>query len=589
MMNPSMYGTVATWEDNIDTGEERLNIRDDDKDGRWRFFFENVSFRVKVNMIALGTLLMLVLVVLGGHDTESVVQQGAFLEFSTITAGDDRIVNVDLDIVASKIVFKLKNKRLSFVARTFDGLFPSKSVRVRRGDTLHLHVRNKLGKEGPWTRSHSDWNSIRLPNTTSIHTHGLHVSPVTDDNIFIELAPGAAHTFVYDIPTNHPQGTFFVHPHFHGSEAVQMAYGMVFALVVEGEKQEASIAGDFPMVVGLVDVGSGKTTDVVRLSSLSHSELTLGLHGGDAVDKFIVLNGIPNPQVKMIGGEWYRWRLINSAIDGVLAVRNTHGDCSAWEIAADGVNHGKPRQVFLKGGAVVIPPGSRRDLLVSCLTDGARFSSGPAGSASSKYDEKLAKYLGPNTKILNGDLLTVKLLETGAARRPVPLVNEESGYTPEHLGDLRLVGNVCLKQDVNYTQGGPTTKKIARNGGDLYSYLGINNRLYSNRSDFVVERNCVVEWTVRNEKCMDGSPALESHPFHLHTNHFQVVEFFVGNEKNSFEADFRVGDWRDTIAPPAPGNVTIRWVARDFAGRTVLHCHTLAHETAGMMANIDIT
>lgn len=30
--------------------------------------------------------------------------------------------------------------------------------------------------------------------------------------------------------------------------------------------------------------------------------------------------------------------------------------------------------------------------------------------------------------------------------------------------------------------------------------------------------------------------------------------------------DWNVGDWRDTISIPAPGNVTVRWRADDFTG-----------------------
>merc|ERR1719230_514897 len=42
-------------------------------------------------------------------------------------------------------------------------------------------------------------------------------------------------TYEYEIPKDHPSGTFWYHPHLHGSSALQVASGMVGALIVEDE------------------------------------------------------------------------------------------------------------------------------------------------------------------------------------------------------------------------------------------------------------------------------------------------------------------------------------------------------------------
>ena len=54
------------------------------------------------------------------------------------------------------------------------------------------------------------------------------------------------------------------------------------------------------------------------------------------------------------------------------------------------------------------------------------------------------------------------------------------------------------------------------------------------------------------------------------------------------QVDFRVGDWRDTISLPTPGNVTIRFQPTGFTGMTLVHCHIVAHEDQGMMMPLQI-
>lgn len=40
----------------------------------------------------------------------------------------------------------------------------------------------------------------------------------------------------------------------------------------------------------------------------------------------------------------------------------------------------------------------------------------------------------------------------------------------------------------------------------------------------------------------------------------------MGSSWGNEGPDWYVGDWRDTISIPAPGNVTVRWRADDFTG-----------------------
>jgi len=84
------------------------------------------------------------------------------------------------------------------------------------------------------------------------------------------------------------------------------------------------------------------------------------------------------------------------------------------------------------------------------------------------------------------------------------------------------------------------------------------------------------------------------HPFHIHVNRFQVQE--MGSELSTkkypvLEAvlDFDPRNaWRDTVIVPPNGRTRI-WVQyKNYTGKTVLHCHFLAHEDTGMMSTLFI-
>lgn len=94
-----------------------------------------------------------------------------------------------------------------------------------------------------------------------------------------------------------------------------------------------------------------------------------------------------------------------------------------------------------------------------------------------------------------------------------------------------------------------------------------------------VTLNEVSEWEVVNDLLLDDEDNKEYHPFHLHTNHFQVINA----TRLDLTADYRLGDWRDTIIIPPMSKVTIRFIPTDFVGLSLAHCHTLTHEDTGMM------
>jgi FtsP/CotA-like multicopper oxidase with cupredoxin domain len=80
-------------------------------------------------------------------------------------------------------------------------------------------------------------------------------------------------------------------------------------------------------------------------------------------------------------------------------------------------------------------------------------------------------------------------------------------------------------------------------------------------------------WEIRNVDTQD-------HVFHLHTWPFQVWR------RDGVEPPYRA--WRDTINLEPGERVEILIPFRDFAGRSVFHCHIAEHGDAGMMGIVEV-
>ena len=103
----------------------------------------------------------------------------------------------------------------------------------------------------------------------------------------------------------------------------------------------------------------------------------------------------------------------------------------------------------------------------------------------------------------------------------------------------------------------------------------INGKTFDHRRiDTQVPLNTVEDWEVINTGVMD-------HPFHLHTNPFQVMS------RNGQPEPYRA--WKDVVLIRPGEAVRLRARFKDFPGKTVYHCHILDHEELGMMGIIEMT
>ena len=94
------------------------------------------------------------------------------------------------------------------------GQFHGDIIRFNAGATFNITYRNLL--TNPLGNEVN--NEYRLPNTTNLHLHGSHISPKSPgDNVKLFIQPQEEYKFEYEFPLNHAPGTYWYHPHLHGS------------------------------------------------------------------------------------------------------------------------------------------------------------------------------------------------------------------------------------------------------------------------------------------------------------------------------------------------------------------------------------
>ncbi|MDY6782082.1 MAG: multicopper oxidase family protein [Cyanobacteriota bacterium] len=112
------------------------------------------------------------------------------------------------------------------------------TIEVNPGDTVRINLENNLPEVPGCKVSPEDINIPHCFNGTNLHTHGLWISPTgNSDNVLLSINPGEKFQYEFNIPPDHPAGTFWYHPHRHGSTVLQVASGMAGALIVRGDRK----------------------------------------------------------------------------------------------------------------------------------------------------------------------------------------------------------------------------------------------------------------------------------------------------------------------------------------------------------------
>jgi FtsP/CotA-like multicopper oxidase with cupredoxin domain len=191
---------------------------------------------------------------------EARIQRGEALQQAAAAAGHDAgpamdkqarlrlkaaFIDASLNNPAAGQREKVRLRGYLQAAGDADTPFIAPTIRVFPGETVRLALHNALDPE-PGCDGGPDVNVPHCFNTTNLHAHGLWVSPAgNSDNVSLAIRPGVTFDYEFNIPAEHPAGTFWYHPHRHGSTTMQVGSGMAGALIVRGNRlPTASAPGD---------------------------------------------------------------------------------------------------------------------------------------------------------------------------------------------------------------------------------------------------------------------------------------------------------------------------------------------------------
>ncbi|GAA6524771.1 multicopper oxidase family protein [Intrasporangium sp. DVR] len=408
----------------------------------------------------------------------------------------------------------------------YAGTSPGPTMRVNPGDTLRVTLTN------------------RLEATTNLHTHGLHVSPAgKGDNPFRMVEPGESAQYEFAIPQDHPAGTFWYHPHHHGTVADQVFGGLFGALIVAGQDEP-----DLPERLLVVSDISLDAADFPTDPSLP--EVMMGREG-----KLVLVNGQHQPRIDLVAGAVERWRVVNACVSRFLRLALDGHQLGLLGI--DGQALTSPTPV----DTVTLAPGNRADLVVTAARGGSH------ALRTLSVDRGGMGMMGGNHTSPEAVVAEVRVDEAGQSPGAVAL---QPSWPDRVLPDLRARA-VDRRRKITFTMG-----MMGMGMGMEGMAFGFDGREFDpERVDQDPRLGTVEEWTVVNTTPMD-------HPFHLHVWPMQVVR---GRDTS---ADSRP-DWRDVVIVPTNSEVHVRISFDDVGGRTVYHCHILDHEDRGMMGVVRTT
>lgn len=535
-----------------------------------------------------------------------------------------------------------------FIAPTIE-VFPGETVRANLNNQLDLDPINhqKRAKDASCTNDHGDVNKPHCFDGTNMHTHGLWINPAgNSDNVLISINPGVNFQYEYNIPPDHPAGTYWYHPHRHGSTAIQVASGMAGALIIRSYRQPTQEkAGD----LDLLTYGFKERTLVFQQiqyacynkdgkikTNPDGSYLCQDNDVGEIRDyqgfgpsewaksgRYTGINGEVQPLLtEAVAGNIERWRMIHAGVrDSInLTVRQMRNipakldltptgekkllneSCtgpvvSQHIIAADGLTL---KQVMDKS-ETVLQPGYRYDALIQFPQEGRYCVIDDAATASANVDrtfseKRLLGIVQVNKATSPAQSLTTALVNN-AKRNIVPNMQEtvlqdlQQNLKLSHFVPHQDLPPTPHKQHLEFNIDTKVSPAQFQIDGKPFKPERIDRNLELGRTD---------EWILTSK--------FASHPFHIHVNPFQIVAVYDPNGKDvsgiNAVDDYEnaapdpqyiglKGSWKDTIwvknVKGASYKVVVRTKYERYIGDFVLHCHILDHEDQGMMQNIRIS
>lgn len=419
-----------------------------------------------------------------------------------------------------------------------NGVWMAPTIMVNKGDSITLNVYNTL------------------PVKTTMHWHGLHVSPENDGGPHQVIMPNTTWSPSFTIRNN--ASTFWYHPHGAGQTDIQVSKGLSGFFIV---KDPAEAALNLPRTYGVDDIP-------LNIQSKSFDNLVQIAIASD-MDTALFVNGTLNPAWN-VPAQVVRFRLLNGS-----SLRSYYFGLS---------NNQNFYQIGTDGGLLDMPvtlnrlrlsPGERAEILVnfSGMTGQQLFLKSFASEMATGIYGADTVGDSANTihdyedNFLNGsDFNLLQLNVTAATATPVTTIPISLiPYSPSNPNTATQTRTIVMDTirllpiDVPNLAEGP---------------FGMNNKTFD--MDVINETvylNTTEIWTLKNN-------TMVAHPFHIHDVQFNIIE------KNGQLPDSTERGWKDVVLVMPGDSVKFITKFETFAHSMVpymYHCHLLHHEDDGMM------
>ncbi|TYL44660.1 multicopper oxidase CueO [Dickeya sp. ws52] len=481
-----------------------------------------------------------------------------------------------------------------------NGGFLGPALRLEQGQAVTLNVTNAL------------------PETTTLHWHGLEIPGNADGGPQAEITPGSTWSAAFRV--EQPAATAWFHPHTHGVTGRQVAMGLGGLILIQ---DVASRALPLPSQWGVDDIPL--ILQDKRLDAKGQIDYQLDVMSA-AVGWFgdlMLTNGARYPQHRAPRG-WLRLRVLNGCNARSLTLAAGDGR-PLYVIASEGGLLAEPVQV----SALTVLMGERFEVLVDAR-DGKTFDMvtlpvTQMGMSLPPFDQPL-----PVLRIQ-------PTLQPGAGQLPetlasLPALPSTSGLKTRQLQltmdpQLDMLGMQALMQrygmqamagmnmaehgsmsgmsmpsgsgqngmnhgnmnhgnmnhgDMNHSamNHGAMNSPTGQAALDMMSANRINGAAFQmGQPMFEVKRGELEVWSI------SGQGDMMLHPFHIHGTRFRIL-----SENGKPPAAHRQG-WKDIVhVEGARSEVLVQFNHPAPKERAFMaHCHLLEHEDTGMMMSFTVS
>jgi L-ascorbate oxidase len=456
-------------------------------------------------------------------------------------------------------------------------------VDVYPGQTVRMTLHNKLPADSTCPTKGGSANVPHCFNGTNLHTHGLWINPSgNSDNVLVSVNPGVNFQYEYNIPPDHPAGTFWYHSHRHGSTALQVSSGMAGALIVRGTRPPTPTGnGDLDTLLKPI-AGQPFTERVMVFQQIQYAcrdkdnkiernadksyKCDPGVTGSvedydqfgpntwPVSGRFTSINSAVLGRLQVAeAGKVEHWRMIHGGVRDTIALQfrkrlpaapepaglraaaaqvyvdtNCTGAPVPYHlVAADGLTKAAATPVTI----AVFQPGYRWDALVIFpeVGDYCIINAVAPGNASVNQNIQPTQLLG-TVRVGAGapvagnltDYLKAQLQAAAAPNKPADV----RGKVTAELGDGLKLTSFVPHPDVkdNEVTGAQNLLFNIDVSQINEVFFEINGQPYDPaRTDRTLMLGGVDEWTLKSN--------LASHPYHIHVNPFQVVKIIAPDGK----------------------------------------------------------